>query len=91
MRLVAGQGAVRAVPAGGAMYVMLDVRASGLSGEEFAGRLIDEERIAVMPGESFGAAAAGHVRVALTIGDAAFEAAFGRLLAFAGRLAEAAA
>jgi arginine:pyruvate transaminase len=91
MRLVAGQGAVRAVPAGGAMYVMLDVRASGLSGEAFAGRLIDEERIAVMPGESFGAAAAGHVRVALTIRDATFEAAFGRLLAFAGRLAEAAA
>lgn len=87
MRLVAGQRAVRAVPAGGAMYVMLDVRATGLSGAGFAGRLLDEERIAVMPGESFGAAAAGHVRVALTIPDGAFAAAFARILAFAGALA----
>jgi hypothetical protein len=69
------------------MYVMLDLRATGLSGEDFAGRLLDEARIAVMPGESFGTAAAGHVRVALTIPDAAFADAFGRLLAFAGELA----
>jgi arginine:pyruvate transaminase len=78
---------VRAVPASGAMYVMLDIRATGLSGEAFAARLLDAARIAVMPGESFGAAAAGHVRVALTIPDAAFAAAFGRLLDFAGELA----
>jgi arginine:pyruvate transaminase len=88
MRLLAGQDLVRAVPAGGAMYVMLDVRATGLSGEVFAGRLLDAERIAVMPGESFGAAAAGHLRVALTIPDDAFAAAFARLLAFAGRVGE---
>jgi arginine:pyruvate transaminase len=88
MRLLAGQDVVRAVPAGGAMYVMLDVRATGLSGEDFAGRLLDAERIAVMPGESFGAAAAGHLRVALTIPDDAFAAAFARLLAFAARVGE---
>jgi arginine:pyruvate transaminase len=87
MRCLAGQAVVCAVPAGGAMYVMLDVRATGLSGEAFAARLLDAERIAVMPGESFGSAAAGHLRVALTIPDDAFEAAFARLLAFAGRIA----
>ena len=91
MRLVAGQDVVRAAAADGAMYAMLDVRATGLSGEGFAARLLDEERIAVMPGESFGTAAAGHVRVALTIPDAAFEAAFGRLLAFAGAVSREAA
>lgn len=90
MRLLAGQNAVRAVPSGGAMYVMLDVRATGLSGEEFAGRLLDEARIAVMPGESFGAAAAGHLRVALTIPDAAFAAAFAHILGFAGEIARGA-
>jgi arginine:pyruvate transaminase len=87
MARLAGQDVVRAVPAGGAMYVMLDIRATGLSGEDFAARLLDAARIAVMPGESFGAAAAGHVRVALTIPDAAFAAAFGGLLDFAGELA----
>lgn len=91
MRLLAGQEVVRAVPAGGAMYVMLDIRATGLSGEDFADRLLDEERIAVMPGESFGAAAAGHLRVALTIPDDALEAAVARLLGFAAHLAREAA
>lgn len=90
MRLLAGQNVVRAVPSGGAMYVMLDVRATGLSGEDFAGRLLDEARIAVMPGESFGAAAAGHLRVALTIADEAFAAAFARMLDFAGEIARGA-
>jgi arginine:pyruvate transaminase len=89
MRLLAGQDVVRAVPAGGAMYVMLDVRATGLSGEDFAGRLLDAAGIAVMPGESFGAAAAGHLRVALTIPDDAFAAAFARILGFAGQVARA--
>ena len=41
-----------------------------------------------MPGESFGAAAAGHVRVALTTGDAALEAALGRIADLADALAE---
>jgi arginine:pyruvate transaminase len=90
MRLLAGQNVVRAVPSGGAMYVMLDVRATRLSGEDFAGRLLDEARIAVMPGESFGGAAAGHLRVALTIPDEAFAAAFARMLDFAGEIARGA-
>lgn len=86
-RLLAAQGTVRAAPLAGAMYAMLDVRATGLSGEAFARRLLDEERIAVMPGESFGEAGAGHVRVAMTVEDGAFEDALRRLLALAARLA----
>ncbi len=70
----------------GAMYLMLDVRDACPSGETFAERLLEEEGVAVMPGESFGAAAAGHVRVALTIPDEALLAALGRLRAFAERL-----
>jgi arginine:pyruvate transaminase len=87
--LLSRQNTVRAVPPQGAMYTMLDIRATGLSGEAFANRLLDEEHIAVMPGESFGAAAAGHVRVAMTIADDAFAEAVGRLLAFAGRITPA--
>ena len=87
-RLLAGQNLVRLVPSSGAMFMMYDIRATGLSGTEFAFALLEAERIAVMPGESFGAAAAGHVRVAMTIADAAFEAALGRMLAFAAGLAK---
>ena len=71
------------VPPKGAMYMMLDLRKTGLSGEEFALRLLDERHIAVMPGESFGQAAAGHIRVALTIDDDAFAIAFREVCKFA--------
>ena len=46
---------------------MLDIRSTGLNGEAFANALLEQRKIAVMPGESFGAAAAGHIRVALTV------------------------
>ncbi|MGR3490628.1 MAG: pyridoxal phosphate-dependent aminotransferase [Shimia sp.] len=83
LRLLAEQNTVTAIPNGGAMYMMLDIRATGLSGTTFAEGLLDAHGIAVMPGESFGEAAAGHVRVAMTLEDNAFEDAFGQLLAFA--------
>jgi arginine:pyruvate transaminase len=81
--LIATQNLVRLVPSGGAMYLMLDIRDTGLSGKAFAERLLEEERIAVMPGESFGQAAAGHIRVAMTVADDAFGDALGRILGFA--------
>ena len=71
------------------MYLMLDVRGTGLSGRDFAEALLEAERIAVMPGEGFGRAAAGHVRVAMTVDDDRFEDAMTRLLALAARIAEA--
>jgi len=89
MRRIAGQTLLRAIPPQGAMYVMLDVRATGLSGTEFAQALLDQEHVAVMPGESFGRASAGHLRVALTLPDDLFEEALDRLFAFAARIAAA--
>ncbi|MDQ2092593.1 pyridoxal phosphate-dependent aminotransferase [Rhodalgimonas zhirmunskyi] len=86
LSVLEGQNVVRAVPPDGAMYMMLDIRATGLSGQDFASRLLDERRIAVMPGESFGTAAAGHIRVAMTIEDSQFAAAFAELVRFAAAL-----
>lgn len=74
---------IRLIPAQGAMYLMLDIRATGLSGDDFASQLLDAEHIAVMPGESFGASAAGHIRVAMTIPDDDFKQGLTRLIAFA--------
>lgn len=85
--VLAGQNAVGTVPNAGAMYMMLDISATGLSGEAFAYGLLEAHHIAVMPGESFGAAAAGHVRVAMTIEDGAFTAAMVTLCAYAQGLA----
>ncbi|MDG1448852.1 MAG: pyridoxal phosphate-dependent aminotransferase [Ascidiaceihabitans sp.] len=80
------QSTVGLIPAQGAMYMMLDIRATGMSGEAFAYALLDAHHIAVMPGESFGAAAAGHIRVAMTIEDGAFVQALETLCEFADTL-----
>jgi len=81
-----GQNLVRLAPPSGAMYVMLDIRATGLSGDAFADKLLMERHIAVMPGESFGQAGAGHIRVAMTIPDAPFEAALKEIVDFTAGL-----
>ncbi len=83
LQALAGQNVVRPLPVQGAMYAMLDIRATGLSGEAFANGLLDAEHIAVMPGESFGVAAAGHIRVAMTVDDDRYVAALKQLVRFA--------
>ena len=80
------QSTVGLIPAQGAMYMMLDIRATGMSGEAFAYALLEAHHIAVMPGESFGTAAAGHIRVAMTIEDGAFVQALETLCEFADTL-----
>ena len=84
--LLAGQNIVKASPTQGAMYAMLDVRTTGMSGLEFANRLLDEKHIATMPGESFGASAGGHLRVAMTIDDESYAEALRTLISFAAEL-----
>ncbi|SDW28378.1 arginine:pyruvate transaminase [Albimonas donghaensis] len=80
---------LRLSPPQGGMYVMPDIRATGLDARTFAERLLEEERIAVMPGESFGDAASGHVRIALTVTEPELADALDRLAGFADRLAAA--
>ncbi|APX11666.1 pyridoxal phosphate-dependent aminotransferase [Tateyamaria omphalii] len=89
-RVLGAQNTIGLIPAQGAMYLMLDIRATGMSGDDFANALLDRHHIAVMPGESFGSAAAGHVRVAMTIDDAGFETALRTLAGFAEARARAA-
>ena len=62
-----GSDAVSARMPEGGMFVMVDVRATKLSGEEFAWKLLDDHNIGVMPGEIFGLGGAGHIRIALTV------------------------
>lgn len=61
-------GLKTAVPQGG-MFIMVDVSGTGLDGERFAWRLLEEQGVAVMPGNAFGAMATGLVRLALTVPD----------------------
>jgi arginine:pyruvate transaminase len=70
------------MPEGG-MFVMVDIRPTGKSGEEFARALLRQHNVVTMPGESFGACGAGHLRVALTVDEATMREAARRIAALA--------
>ncbi len=87
--LVAGLAGAKAITARmpeGGMFVMVDVRKTGLSGEAFARRLLAEEGVVTMPGESFGAGGRGHIRVALTVDEAQIAEACKRMARLAARV-----
>lgn len=67
------------------MFALVNIAATGLSGEDFAIGLLDTEGVAVMPGESFGRGLAGWLRLSLTVEDALIEAACARIAAYAAR------
>ncbi|MBR0554089.1 pyridoxal phosphate-dependent aminotransferase [Ciceribacter sp. L1K23] len=66
------------MPEGG-MFLLIDVSGTGLTGEEFAARLLDEKHVAVMPGGSFGDQARSFIRVSLTVSDDLLEKASARI------------
>ena len=47
----------------GAFYIFADIRKTGLSSEEFCERLLLQNKVAVIPGNAFGAAGEGFVRI----------------------------
>lgn len=70
----------------GGMYVMLDISAVEPDCEAFAWSLLEAQKVAVMPGTSFGAAAAGHIRISLSQEEPVLREAATRLQRFiAGR------
>ena len=91
VRTILTRHGVGVVSSTATMYLMIDIRPSGLSGDAFADRLLDTHRIAVMPGESFGKAAAGHIRLALTVDDERLLGAVETLAKFVLALSEEAA
>ena len=68
------------------MFALVDVRATGLSGEAFALGLLDRQKVAVMPGESFGAGLNGWLRLSLTQPDDLVVEATNRIAAHAASL-----
>lgn len=67
------------------MFALVDVQATGLSGEAFALGLLDRQRVAVMPGESFGAGLKGWLRLSLTQPDDRVAEACARIAAHAAQ------
>ena len=46
----------------GAFYTFPSIKSTGLTSDEFATRLLAKEKVAVVPGNVFGACGEGHVR-----------------------------
>lgn len=70
----------------GAFYAFPSVAPTGLSATEFAERLLHEGRVAVVPGDAFGAGGAGHVRCAYATSIPHLEEALGRIERFVATL-----
>jgi arginine:pyruvate transaminase len=77
----------RAIPPEGGMFVLLDIRPSGLSAQQFAQQLLEREHVAVLPCDNFGPSAVGHLRIALSAPDARLAEAGRRIVRFARQLA----
>jgi len=69
----------------GAFYAFPSIRPSGLSDEEFAERLLLEERVAVVPGSAFGECGRGHVRACYAVAYEKIEEALERMARFLER------
>lgn len=83
---LAGCPALEVITPAAGMFLMIDIRATGLSSQAFADRLLDEQDVSVLSGEAFGPSAAGFVRLSLTVEEARLAAACRRL----ARVAESA-
>ena len=70
----------------GAFYVFPCIKEFGMTSEEFATRLLEEERVAVVPGDAFGESGEGFIRISYAYSLEALKIAVGRLEKFIGRL-----
>ena len=72
----------------GAFYVFPSIKEFGMSSEEFATRLLNEEKVAVVPGTAFGECGEGFLRISYAYSIEDLKEALGRVEHFIGRLRE---
>jgi arginine:pyruvate transaminase len=85
-RILAEAPDCRVMPPEGGMFVLLDIRGTGLSADTFARALLEREKVAVLPCDGFGPSAVGHLRISLTAAEPRLEAAGRRIVRFASAL-----
>ena len=70
----------------GAFYTFPSIKSLDMSSEEFAERLLMEERVALVPGSAFGPSGEGHVRCCYAVATDEIEEALVRIGRFVGRI-----
>lgn len=69
----------------GAFYVFPCIKKTGMTSEEFCNRLLEEERVAVVPGTGFGECGEGFIRCSYAYSIEKIEEALGRIERFVQR------
>lgn len=72
----------------GAFYVFPSIKKFGMTSDEFATRLLEEEKVAVVPGTAFGECGEGYLRISYAYSLEDLKTALGRLESFVKRLEE---
>lgn len=72
----------------GAFYVFFSIKKYGLSSEEFATRLLQEEKLAVVPGSAFGDSGEGYIRISYAYSIENLKIALERIARFVGQLGD---
>ena len=70
----------------GAFYAFPDIRKFGLSSRDFSLRLLEQEKVAVVPGTAFGACGEGFVRCAYATSMDEIKEALARIARFTSKL-----
>lgn len=88
LRLLSGLesiNGIRCERAEGAFYLFPNIEELGLGTSEFASQLLEEEKVAVVPGEGFGAP--GYMRLSYAVSDEVIEKGLERIARFCAKLA----
>lgn len=70
----------------GAFYMFPSIKRFGMTSDEFATRLLKEEKVAVVPGTAFGDSGEGYLRVSYAYSLKSLKEALGRIERFVNRL-----
>jgi aspartate aminotransferase len=87
LRLLAGLQGIKGIEcarAQGAFYLFPRMEKLGLSAAEFAARILEEQKVAIVPGEGFGAP--GYMRLSYATSDEVIEKGLERLAKFCAQL-----
>jgi len=69
----------------GAFYIFPSIQSTGMTEVEFAVKLLEEEKVAVVPGSAFGQSGAGHIRCSYAASTENLTEALNRISSFVSR------
>ena len=60
---------IKAYPPQGAFYTWIDITGTGMSSERFSAKLMEQEKVGLLPGPLFGELGKGHIRISFSTGE----------------------